>query len=248
MSSIMYKRPQLRPREESRPSSRPQPGSFLYGIVNPPPKQEYTRRKYPIYMKHVYLPLLKRNCDELGIEYKEPDIPDYVPPERPHKPVEPSLPFMDKVYMKVRILKSGIIRIKIDGSFLSLYEKYYSKAKLPPNKTVLQAYKSLGFSESFLEQVKLKFSKFQEHKKKVEQKIDSVFNKEKKEPTKKPKKVKKKVEELIEDDEPVEDEENEEDEVDEDDDPGEDGEMDVEVDEDLEEQVAEDQEEAYLSD
>jgi hypothetical protein len=234
----MYKRPPLRVREEPRPSTRPKPGTFLDRIVNPPPSVPYVRKKYPVYQKEVYLALLKRNCKELGLEYKEPDIPDYVPPQRSKPPIEPQLTFSDKVYMKVRILKSGIIRIKLDASFANLYEKYYSKQKQPPMKSVIQAYKSMGFSPEFLEKIKTRYSKFAEHRKKVEKMIDEIFNKE---PAKKPKKKK---EEVIEEEE----EEEEEDEEDQDDDPGEDGEMDVEVDNDDDNEQPQEDEEAYLSD
>ena len=233
----MYKRPPLRVREEPRPSTRPKPGTFLDRIVNPPPSVPYVRKKYPVYQKEVYLALLKRNCKELGLEYKEPDIPDYVPPQRSKPPIEPQLTFSDKVYMKVRILKSGIIRIKLDASFANLYEKYYSKQKQPPMKSVIQAYKSMGFSPEFLEKIKTRYSKFAEHRKKVEKMIDEIFNKE---PAKKPKKKK---EEVIE-----EEEEEEEDEEDQDDDPGEDGEMDVELDNDDDNEQPQEEEEAYLSD
>jgi len=233
----MYKRPPLRVREEPRPSGRPRPGTFLDTIVNPPPSVPYVRKKYPVYQKEVYLALLKRNCKELGLEYKEPDIPDYVPPQRSKPPIEPQLTFSDKVYMKVRILKSGVIRIKLDASFANLYEKYYSKQKQPPMKSVIQAYKSMGFSPEFLEKIKTRYSKFAEHRKKVEKMIDEIFNKE---PAKKPKKKK---EEVIEEEEEEEDEEE-----DQDDDPGEDGEMDVEVDNDDDNEQPQEDEEAYLSD
>jgi hypothetical protein len=242
----MYKRPPLRVKEEPRISSRPKPGTFLDKIVNPPPTVRYVQKKYPVYQKDTYLALLKRNCIELGLEYKEPDIPNYVPPQRP-KPVEqPQLTFSDKVYMKVRILKSGIIRVKLDTSFAILYEKYYSKQKQPPMKSLIQAYKSIGFTPEFLEKIKTKFSKFAEHKKKVEKMIDEIFNKE---PVKKPKKSKKKEEEEFIEDEVEPEEDREEDEEDPDDDPGEDGEMDVEIDNDDDnEEQQEDGEEAYLSD
>jgi hypothetical protein len=233
----MYKRPPLRVREEPRPSGRPRPGTFLDRIVNPPPSVPYVQKKYPVYQKEVYLALLKRNCKELGLEYKEPDIPDYVPPQRSKPPIEPQLTFSDKVYMKVRVLKSGIIRIKLDASFANLHEKYYSKQKQPPMKSVIQAYKSMGFSPEFLEKIKTRYSKFAEHRKKVEKMIDEIFNKE---PAKKPKKKK---EEVIEEEEEEEDEEE-----DQDDDPGEDGEMDVEVDNDDDNEQPQEDEEAYLSD
>lgn len=234
----MYKRPPLRVREEPRPSTRPKPGTFLDRIVNPPPSVPYVRKKYPVYQKEVYLALLKRNCKELGLEYKEPDIPDYVPPQRSKPPIEPQLTFSDKVYMKVRILKSGVIRIKLDASFANLYEKYYSKQKQPPMKSVIQAYKSMGFSPEFLEKIKTRYSKFAEHRKKVEKMIDEIFNKE---PAKK---QKKKKEEVIEEEE----EEEEDEEEDQDDDPGEDGEMDVEVDNDDDNEQPQEDEEVYLSD
>ena len=240
----MYKRPQLRVREELRTSTRPKPSSFLDKIVNPPPTVHFKHAKRPIYQKEAYLSLLKRSCEASGIEYKEPDIPDHVPHTEIVKSQEPELSFSDKVYMKVRILKSGIIRIKLDTSFATLYEKYYSHCKQPPMKSVIQAYKSMGFSPEFLEKIKTKSSKFVEHKKNVEKMIDNIFNKE---PAKKPKKVKKKEEEeLIEDDEEPEeecdDDEDEEEEI------GDDEGMDVEVDEDPDEQPQDDQEEAYISD
>ncbi|AFK66235.1 hypothetical protein OMVG_00241 [Ostreococcus lucimarinus virus OlV3] len=183
----MYKRPPLRVREEPGISTRPKPGSFLDKIANPPPTVGYKQKRYPVYQKDTYLALLKRNYHALGLEYKELDIPDYVPPVKSERPSEPELTFADKVYMKVRILKSGIIRIKLDTSFAVLYEKYYSNQKHPPMKSIIQAYKSLGFSSEFLEKVKTKFSKFADHKKKVQEKIDSIFNKE---PAKNPKRQK----------------------------------------------------------
>jgi hypothetical protein len=244
----MYKRPQLRVREPPNTTQEPvkiREGTFLHDIIKKGPTEWSSDKReiQPIYQKDVYLALLKRNNREMGIEWKEPNIPDYVPPERPVRPIEPELPFPDKIYMKVRILKSGIIRIKLDSSFAVLHEKYYSQCKVPPMKSIIRAYTNMGFSPEFIERIKTKFSKFSEHKKKVEKIIESTFNKE---PVKKPKKVKKK-EEMIEDEiEEIEDDRD--DEIDEDDDPPEDGEMDVEVDEDPEEQPPDDQEEAYISD
>ena len=234
----MYKRSPLRVREVTVAPGRPKPGSFLDAIVNPPPTTHSNHPKKPIYQKDAYLSLLKKSHEDAGLEYKEPDIPDYVARVTVIPQTEPKLSYSDWVYMKVRILKSGIIRVKLDTSFAILYEKYYSKCKQPPMKSIVQAYKSMGFSLKFLDTIKIKFSKFDDHKKRVQEKIDSVFNKE---PTKKPKKIKKQEEE-----EPEEDIEEEEEE--EDDDPDEDGGMDVEVDEDPDEQPQEGEEEAYLSD
>jgi hypothetical protein len=239
----MYKRPALRPSVPSKilKPTRVEEGSFLYKLFCQPPIKPVERVKQPVYQKDVYLALLKKNYEEYGLEYKEPDIPDYNPPVRPEKNKEPELRYADQVYMKVRILKSGIIRVKLDASFYNLYERYYSKNKIPPIKTVIQAYKSMGFSDDFLQKIKKKHDKNITFMKKVSPKIDAIFNKE---TIKKPKK--KKVE-TVEEDEVPPDEDDEEEEEEEEEDAGEDGEMDVEVDEDLEEQPQED-EEVYLSD
>ena len=150
--------------------------------------------------------------------------------------------FSDRVYVKMKFLKSGIVRIKLDASIASLHEKYYSKAKRPPMKTVIQAYKSMGFSEEFLEKIKKGFARNAVQQKRIEKVIDKIFNKE---PVKKPKK-KKKEEEIVEEEKEIEDEDTPEDDDEDEDVPGEDDGMDVEpeVEEDVEDPV----EEEYFSD
>jgi len=238
----MYKRPPLRvnnPIQKPHEPVRFQEGTFLHRLFKAPKTQWHERVRQPVYQKEAYFSLLKRNCEDLGIEYKQPDIPDYVPPTPPEPEKEPILVYSDQVYLKLKYLKSGIIRVKIDTSFLNLYEKYYSKNKLPPTKSIIQAYKSMGFSEKFLEKIKKRCEKKVEFGKKVSVAIDAIFNKE---PVKK---IKKKKEEVVVDDE-VPEEEEPDDPEEEDDDPGEDGEMDVEVDEDLDDEQP--QEDMYMSD
>ena len=242
----MYKRPPLRVSEPYRKTNdpiRPPPGTFLHKLLNPPPTVHYKKVTQPVYQKEAYLSLLEKNNKELGIPYERPEIPDYVEPMRPEKPKEPYIDYIDHVHVKLRYLKSGIIRVKLETSFATLYEKYYGKIKLPPVKTIIQAYKSYGFSEKFLERIKTNFDKKPDLQKKVAILIDNVFNKE---PTKKTKK-KKKEEEFVEEEPEEEQEEPEEDDEVCDDDPGEDGEMDVEVDNDDEDQPQQDDEE-YFSD
>ena len=238
----MYKRPPLRVRDLPTETNHVKvlPDTFLYNITNPPPTFVRKHVKRPVYMKEVYLSLLEKNCKSMGLEYKNPDIPDYVPRLKAEIIKEPTLGYAEQVYLKLRILKSGIIRVKLDTSFATIYEKYYSKQKIPPIKTSIQAYKSMGFSDTFIEKIKKKCDSKVAFGKKVSGIIDSIFNKE---PAKKPKNIKKK-----EDNVEVEVEEEEEDEQDPDDvQPEEDEALDMEVDEDLEEQAQED-EEAYLSD
>ena len=244
----MYKRPTLRVNtpEVIRNSAAPPKDSFIHKLLNPAPTIWYKHVQSPVYQKENYLALLKKNCEELGIEYKEPNIPDKEKKVETVAKQGPKLEKMDQVYVKLRFLKSGIIRVKLDTSLATLYEKYYSQTKIPPIKSIIQAYKSMGFDEEYLENIKKKHEQRIVFGKRVSNAIDLIFNKE---PAKKTKKKKKEEEELIEEEpeeQDVEQEEPEEQdqEQEEYDDPGEDGEMDVELDEDEEEP----QEEMYLSD
>jgi hypothetical protein len=244
----MYKRPPLRVRELPRNIREPvniKEGTFLHKILKKEPTTwAGTGERQPVYQKEVYLALLKRNCREMGIEYKEPNIPDYILPNVTNAVKEMHPSYIDHVHLRLRILKSGIVRVKLDTSLIQLYEKYYRKCVKPPIKSVIQAYKSMGYSPEFLEKIKNKSAKLAEFSKKASGIIDSIFNKE---PTKKPKKAKKKEEE-----EPIEDEEEPEEERDddeeEDEEVGDDEGMDVEVEEDPDEQPQDVDEEAYISD
>ena len=234
----MYKRPPLRVRDPvvKTPQCNKAPeGSFIHKLLNPPPTVHFRQIKQSVYQKEAYLVLLKKNHEERGIEWVEPEIPHYEPLQTVEKMKEPELTFIDNVYLNSKILKSGVVRVKLNTSFSTLYEKYYSENKIPPIKTVIQAYKSQGFSQDFLDHIKRRYDLRLAHAKKVSNAIDAIFNKE---PTKKTKKKK--------EEEPKPEEENndEEEQDQEDDGPEEDEALDVEVDEDIEEQ----QEEEYFSD
>lgn len=238
-NTTMYKRPPLRVKDAHQPShnlTKLDDNGFLHKLVRPPPTQWSEKKIVSVFQKENYLTLLKKNYEECGLELKERFIPDL--PEKKHIVVtqEPFIDCIDKVYMKIRILKSGIVRVKLDTSIVSLYENYYSQNKIPPLKSVIQAHKSLGFSEAFLEKIKKKHERRTTFGKKISKVIDLIFNKEPVKKTKKKKEVVEVDEEII--------EELEEDETQEDDIP-EDGGMDVDLDEDADEEP---QEEMYLSD
>lgn len=239
----MYKRPLPRARNTQRthhPVETPE-GTFLHGLLNPSPPKVYKYVPAPVYEQKAYLIALEKHYKQCGIPFKDPQLPDYVRPIRPEPTKEPELGFGDQVYMKMRILKSGIVRIKLDASIAILYEKYYRKALRPPMTSIIQAYKSMGFSPQFLEKIKKKFALKVKEQKRFGGVIDKIFNKE---PVKK---VKKKKEEV--DVEKIEEEkiEEEEDDEEEDDIPEEDEGLDVEP--DAEEEVEEEPgEEEYNSD
>jgi len=199
--------------------------------VNPQPTKYYVFEKLDVHKRHDYFRMLKKNNMEMGIPYVEPVLREHVPVVTPPPPVEPYLEFSDQVKVNIRVLKNGIVRVKINSAIATMFEKY----KRPTLKIILQAYKAQGFSQDFLDRIKKRHQKRLEFSKKVSGIIDGIFNKE---PVKKVKKVKKKPEPELELENEEEEQEIEEDVI-----PPEDGEMDVEV-----EINEEEQEEEYISD
>jgi len=207
------------------------PGSFLYNILNPTPTVYFKFEKLPVYKQDDYLKLLKKNNREMGIPFVNPNLPILVEKSKTSVPREPDVEFSDQVKVNFRILKNGIVRVKINCAVASMYEK----CKKPSVKVILQAYKAQGFSQEFLDRIKKQSNKREEFSKKVPGIIDKIFNKE---PIKKVRRVKKipaPQEELEEEPE----EEPEEDAI-----PPEDGGMDVEVEVEVDEEPGEE----YISD
>lgn len=166
----------------------------------------------------------------MGIPFVNPNLPIIEKTANIPAPQEPDIEFSDQIKVNLRVLKNGIVRVKINSAVASMYEKY----KKPPIKVILQAYKAQGYSQEFLDRIKKRSKQREEFSKKVPGIIDKIFNKE---PVKKIKKVKKvPVPDEIPEEEP--EEELEEDVI-----PLEEGEMDVEVEVDDEEQ-----QEEYVSD
>tara|TARA_B110000305_G_scaffold93484_1_gene105343 strand:+ start:338 stop:934 length:597 start_codon:yes stop_codon:yes gene_type:complete len=196
--------------------------------------------KEPVYHQDDYLKLLEANYKKMGLPYVDPQLPIIQPRVYPEPRKEPELTFGDRIQVNLRVLKNGIVRVKINSSIAELYAKYYRHAKRPPFKMVLQAYKSHGFSDKFLQRIE----KNNEKRKDLYIRIGKVFTKIfDKEPMKKVKKAKKKEEEpeIIEDVvEPIEDE----DQPPKSDEPEEEETLDVEPDEEDEEEV----EEEYILD
>ena len=234
---MMYKRPSKRVKVHPVPTpvrGTLPPGSFLGSIINNESPNFYERVKEPVYQQEIYLRALKKNYEDNGLSFKDPELPEYVQPERPQPTKEPELIYGDRVQVTFRVLKSGIVRVKVNAAIADVYDKYYRRGKKPPFKTILQAYKSHGFSKEFLEKIKMRYEKQKLFATKVEKILEKIFDKE---PVKKPKKEKKK---------PVEEEEEqlpEVEEEEEDDVPEDEGELDMEL--EVDEEVVE--EEEYFS-
>lgn len=226
----MFKRPQIRPREPPRPFHKRDvlPGSLVYDIINPKPTESYKQPIRPVFRQNDYIALFNRYQREAGLPEK---TFDHLPPESDYtertvvKP--PRLEALDWIYLTVNVLKNGKVKVKLNTSVYDMYEKYYKKNKIPPNKTLVKCYKTLGFSNEFIDTLDKKLLEKPKISKIVAAKIDKVFNK-----PAAPKTKKKKQEPEPEPEQDIEEVSDDEEEDQEDDDPGEDGEMDVEVDQD----------------
>lgn len=237
----MHKRPALRPRQPpivNNERVRIEPGTFLYDLLKFEPTQGYKYVPTPIYNKAAYLSLMKINCKKMGIPYEEPkNIPDSIVVETPPVVKEKTIDAWDRVYINLKILKNGTIRVKLNAQFYEMYEKYTMKNKRTPIKPILQAYKSMGFSDDFLKNLLKKYDEKVRFGKKIEKVLDTIFNKE---PVKKPKKKKEEV---------IEEPEQEDERDDEDADDAEDADdgLDVEVEPD-DDEVQDQTEEMFFSD
>ena len=236
----MYIRPSRRAKcNLPRVTEPPREGSFLHTIISKGHNSNiYEYKRDPVYNQSAYLIALKKNNEEMGIPYIDPKLPNIIPIEIPPKIVEPELTFVDRVQVNLSVLKSGIIRIKINTSIANLYEKYYKYAKIPPIKEIIQAYKSHGFSTSFTDKIKTNHEKRMIFAKKVPKILEKIFDKE---PVKKIKRMK--APPKPKEDEDVEELPEEEPGEEEDDIPEEEGQMDVEPNVEDEEVV----EEEYFS-
>lgn len=210
----MLKRPSLRIHPTPTPHDIKPTSGVLADIIRgfkTEPSHPQKRKSFSLQAHEVYMRLLERNYKECGVPFKVPEVTELQPPKTNDTPDEPELDFADKVYVKMNILKSGKVRIKLVPHFLEMWNNYYSKGKKPPIKTVIAAYKAIGFSNVFLEKITANQKKRAEFAKKIEKVLEKIFDKS---TTTKRKSVKPKVEEKVEDiedrcDPPEEDDEDE---------------------------------------
>jgi hypothetical protein len=230
----MYKRPSQRVKVHTSHIRGGIPDDTFVGrIVQPKPTIQFKFVKEPVYHQDDYLKSLEANYKKMGLPYVDPQLPIIQPRVYPEPRKEPELTFGDRIQVNLRVLKNGIVRVKINSSIAELYAKYYRHAKRPPFKMVLQAYKSHGFSKEYLQRIEKNNEKRKDLYIRIEKVFTKIFDKE---PMKKVKK-KKKEEEIV---EPIEDE----DQPPKSDEPEEEETLDVEPDEEEEEEV----EEEYILD
>jgi|TARA_B110000971_G_scaffold99531_1_gene102395 hypothetical protein len=155
------------------------PGGLVHDIVTNhsvtirPKRQEiFARQNVEEYKR-----LLKRNYAYYDVPYKEPNVIETVVKPSNEKKRECLVDYLDKVYVKLNILKSGKVRIKLVTNFVSFWKTYYSKGKAPPFKVILAACKALGYSEKFLNKMVDNRKKRQDYVKVLEKIIANIFEK-----------------------------------------------------------------------
>lgn len=151
----MYKRPTLRLRDPSTtPFIRPVEGTFLHSIT----KNEKTKYFEPpeTYIANYdnYIETLRKSCEKSGAKFK---VPKYILPMPEIEPVPQKnkslIGFVDDVIVRVNVLKCGKVRVKLITHMATLYEKYFSKNKIPPSKTLAAALKAIGYDERYVSSV-----------------------------------------------------------------------------------------------
>ena len=198
----MYKRPSQRVKVHTSHIRGSIPDdTFIGRITKRNPVIQFKFVKDPVYHQDDYLKLLEANYKKMGLPYVDPQLPIIQPRVYPEPRKEPELTFGDRIQVNLRVLKNGIVRVKINSAIAELYAKYYKHAKRPPFKMVLQAYKSHGFSKEFLQRIEKNNDKRKDLYIRIEKVFTNIFDKE---PMKKIKK-KKKEEEIV---EPIEEEED----------------------------------------
>ena len=135
------------------------PGSFLYNILYG--KNDNTIEKKPFYVqnKKDYLESLERNCKEMGIPFKKPYVEEMPPYEKVDDSIETHIEHLDQIVVNLNVLKSGKVRVKVLPHMAVLNEKYYSKYKIPPIKSISSALKAIGYSQEFIDSMMVKYKK-----------------------------------------------------------------------------------------
>ena len=203
------------------------PGSFLYNIVYGNTTKIPEIKPFYVQNKKDYLESLERNCREIGIPFKKPYVEEIPIPKKIDSYVEQHIDNLDQIVVHLNVLKSGKIRIKVIPHMAVLNEKYYSKYKIPPIKSITSALKALGYSQEFMDSMMEKYKKRNELIEKKWKILEKIFDAPSTASRNKKKKADKKAEaeaeaaeaaeaaetEVVEDEDPEDDDEPEEDEA-----------------------------------
>lgn len=233
----MFKKPGVTNLQKPATAPFVKPTEGVLGkIANPTCYQQLVKDKsFSVQNSDKYLKALEKNYEYYGVSFKKPDVSESTKKYRDVAEPENHFTYPDVIPVKLNVLKSGKIRIKIMYHMAQMWEKYGCNSR-PSHKTMVSVYKHMGYSTEFID----KMNKSNERKKvlktKYEKMIEKIFDKPTKKKVAPPPKKKEPDEEdeIREEDEEEEKDENEPEEdeaiiVDEDDDDGDYVEDDVEL-------------------
>ena len=188
----MYRRPVPRQKIHTASLVRPTKDDVRRILnITPPEEREKPSKSFSVQNSELYLKLIKRNYEYYGLEFKKPEVVELVYTPPPVKVIERHFEYPDNVVVKLNVLKSGKVRVKLFSHVAQLWEKYNSKGKVPPHKMLVSVYKSMGYSEAFIDKMNKSFERKKVLKIKYEKMIENIFERpstKKKAPAKKKKK------------------------------------------------------------
>ena len=173
----MLKRPTRRFHPPPTPFVRPVKGVVADIINNKSSIERTPIKKFSVQNADNYVEALRKTYETYNVPFKKPDVIESVCRYPDIKAPEKHVDFVDKVYVKWTILKSGKVRLKIIPHFLILWDTYYSKCETPPLKNVIAAYKAVGYSDVFIEKIHKNAKKRVEFTKKLTSIIEKIFDK-----------------------------------------------------------------------
>jgi hypothetical protein len=132
------------------------PGTFLHNIVYG--NTTIVPERKPFYVQNAddYVRLLKKNYEYYGVPFKNPNVEEIPPYDKVDDTIETHVEHLDQIVVKLNVLKSGKVRVKLLPHMAILNEKYYSKYKPPPIKNITSALKAIGYSQEFMDSMMVK--------------------------------------------------------------------------------------------
>ena len=224
------------------------PGTFLHNIVYG--NTTIVPECKPFYVQNAddYVRLLKKNYEYYGVPFKNPNVEEIPPYDKVGDSIETHVEHLDQIVVKLNVLKSGKVRVKLLPHMAILNEKYYSKYKPPPIKTITSALKAIGYSQNFIESTLQKYKKrnqlIEKRWKILEKKFNAPSTASRNKKKKMDKKAEAEAEAEAETEAGVDSEDDEPEEKKDDDEPEEDEAIEIDEDGDEEEVVEDD----YVSD
>lgn len=196
----------------------------LQSLIRPEPTVFYSHVRDPVHRKKDYINDLRRNYKELGLDLSrvdkiEAEIPD-LETYNTNKKIEETIELVDRVIVQLSY-EDNEVKVRLNTSSIETLN-YYEQAKNPPLELKIDAYKSLGASEYFINKFIKNENIMKEKGEKIWKNIEKIFEKEQPK-IKRSSRKSKKIEEEVEQEEEEEQEEEQEQEQEQEDETLEDG-------------------------